>query len=265
MTSMQGRVALVTGGGRGIGRATALELARRGADVAIAARSAGEIEEVAAAIREHGRRTLAVPVDLSDAQATRELAVTVEQALGAVAILVNNAGEVGPFGATWELDPRAWERALQVNLVAPFVLSRAVLPGMVAAGWGRIVNVSSGAAQHPFARIGAYSTAKAGLDMLTRQLAAELTGTGVAVTAVYPGIVDTAMPASIRAQPEEAVGAATAQRFRQLQADGALRAPEEPARLIAAIVGAGEPALSGRIVDIGSEEGQRLLSEEAAA
>src|SRR5438876_3785317 len=120
MTSMHGRVALVTGGGRGIGRATALELARRGADVAVAARNAGEIEEVAAAIREQGRRTLAVPVDLSDAQATRGLAATVEQALGPVAILVNNAGVVGPFGASWELDPLEWKRALQINLVAPF-------------------------------------------------------------------------------------------------------------------------------------------------
>ena len=265
MTSMHGRVALVTGGGRGIGRATALELARRGADVAVAARNAGEIEEVAAAIRAQGRRTLAVPVDLSDAHATRGLAATVEQALGPVAILVNNAGVVGPFGASWELDPLEWKRALQINLVAPFVLSHALLPGMVAAGWGRIVNVSSGAAQTPFARFGAYSTAKAGLDMLTRQLAAELAGTGIAVTAVYPGIVDTAMPAHIGAQPEEAVGAATAQRFRQLHAAGALRAPEEPARLIAAIVGAVEPALNGRIVDIGSEEGQRLLSNEATA
>ena len=134
MTSMHGRVALVTGGGRGIGRATALELARRGADVAVAARNAGEIEEVAAAIRAQGRRTLAVPVDLSDAQATRGLAATVEQALGPVAILVNNAGVVGPFGASWELDPLEWKRALQINLVAPFVLSHALLPGMVAYG-----------------------------------------------------------------------------------------------------------------------------------
>ena len=122
-----------------------------------------------------------------------------------------------------------------------------------------------GAAQNLFARTGAYSTAKAGLDMFTSQLAAELAGAGIAVTAVYPGIVDTAMPARIRAQPEEAVGAATAHWFRQLHAEVALLPPEEPARLIAAIVGSVDPSLSGRIVDIGSEEGQRLLPEEAAA
>jgi len=263
MTTLRGKVALVTGGGRGIGRATAIELARRGADVAIMARSAPEIEEAAAAVRACGRRVLGISVDLADAEATRGLVLTVREQLGPVAILVNNAGTVGPFGATWELDPEEWEQAIQVNLIAPFLLAHAVLRDMIAVRWGRIVNVSSGAARTPFERTGAYSTSKAGLDMLTRQLAVELADTGVATTAVYPGTVDTAMPASIRAQSEEAVGAATAQRFRQLHADGALLSPDQPARLIAAIATADGPSLNGHIISIQSEEGQHLLAEEA--
>jgi NAD(P)-dependent dehydrogenase (short-subunit alcohol dehydrogenase family) len=258
--SLKGKVALVTGGGRGIGRATAIELARRGADVALAARHAAEIDRVAVEIRGQGRRTLALAVDLADAQAARGLIPSVERELGPVAILVNNAGVVGPFGATWELDPDDWEGALRVNLVAPFLLARAALPGMIAAGWGRIVGVSSGAAQNPFARTGAYSTSKAGLDMLTRQIAAEAADTGVVAIAVYPGVVDTAMPANIRAQPEQVVGAATARRFRQLHDDNAFQPPERPARLIAALVAADDPTLNGRIVDIHDAEGQRFLA-----
>lgn len=113
------------------------------------ARSVEEIEATAAAVRDRGRRAFAHPVDLSDMDATRGLVPAVEEALGPVAILVNNAGVVGPFGPTWELDPAEWEQALIVNLAAPFLLTRSVLPGMIEAGWGRIVNVSSGAAQNP--------------------------------------------------------------------------------------------------------------------
>jgi len=191
----------------------------------------------------------------------------VEREFGPVAILINNAGVVGPFGPLWENDPTAWEQALRLNLVAPFLLTRAALPGMIAAGWGRIVNVSAGAAQHPFARTGAYSTAKAGLDMLTRQLAEELTGAGVvgvAVTALYPGLVDTAMPAHIRAQAPATIGEGLARWFQQAGADGVFQPPERPARAIAAIVATADLSFNGRIIDSDSDEGQRLASTGAA-
>ncbi len=265
VSDLTGKVALITGAGRGIGRATALELARRGADVALVARSDADIDEVAAAVRALGRRALALRADLADGSAVGGVAPAVAQGLGSVAILVNNAGIVGPFGPLWELDPAEWERALRVNLVAPFLLAHAVVPGMRAAGWGRIVNVSSGAAQHPMERTGAYSTSKAGLDMLTRQLAVELAGTDVAVTAVYPGIVDTTMQASIRAQPAEVVGAATAEQFQRWQAEGALQSPDRPAQLIAALAAADDLSFTGHIVTIGDEEAQRLLAGHATA
>jgi NAD(P)-dependent dehydrogenase (short-subunit alcohol dehydrogenase family) len=258
MAMLSGKVALVTGAGRGVGRASALELARRGADVAVAARSVEEIEDTAIAVRAHGRSAFAFPIDLSDLGASLGLVQAVEDALGPVAILVNNAAVVGPFGPSWELDPTEWEQALRVNLAAPFLLSRTVLPRMIAAGWGRIVNVSSGAAQTPLPRFGAYSSSKAGLDMLTRQLAIELTDTGVIVTTIYPGVVDTVMQAHIRSQPDEKLGTATAQQFRRYEAEGLLRPPEQSARLIAEVIGAQAP-LNGRIIDISSEEGKHLM------
>ncbi len=259
MSTVNGKVALVTGGGRGIGRATALELARRGADVAVVARSADEIDEVATAIRALGRRAYALSADLSESIAATTVVASVEQALGPISILVNNAGVVGPFGLSWDLDPTAWEKALRINLVAPYLLTRAALPHMRTAGWGRIINVSSGAARGPFPRTGPYSVSKAGLDMLTRQISSELPDATVVLTSIYPGVVETAMPASIRAQAAAVIGQETVDRFQSMQNQGMMQAPERPARFIVAVIEADDPALQGQILDISSPEGQRLL------
>jgi NAD(P)-dependent dehydrogenase (short-subunit alcohol dehydrogenase family) len=259
LSDLAGNVAIVTGSGRGIGRAVALVLAQRGADVAVAARNTFEIEEVAALVRSSGRKALAVRVDLTDSLAPTALVSEVERGLGPVTILANVAGLSGPFGAAWESDASEWERVLHTNLVAPYLLMRRVVPGMLQRGWGRIINVSSGGAQVPFPRQGAYSTSKAALDMLTRQFAAELSGTGVAVTAIYPGLVDTPAAASFRGLPTELIGAETAQRLEQMHAKGAFQSPERPARLIAAIAAAVDAALNGHIIDIHGEEGRRLL------
>lgn len=264
MSELTGKVALVTGGGRGIGRAVALDLARRGAQVAVAARTTHEIERVAAEIKELGRESLALAVDLSDSHATRPLVSTVADVLGPITILINNAAVTGPFGVTWELDPNAWERALTINLIAPFRLAHAVLPHMIEAGWGRLINVSSGAARNPVERAGPYSVSKAGLDMLTRQLGLELEGTGVAAIAVYPGVVDTAMQTTIREQPAAIVGQRVAQRFRQFYTSGQLQKPERPARLIAALAGDAGGAFNGQIVDVYSDAAQRLIRDARA-
>jgi NAD(P)-dependent dehydrogenase (short-subunit alcohol dehydrogenase family) len=259
MTDLENKVALVTGGGRGIGRAAALELAQRGADIAVVARSQGEIEAVAADIQQLGRQAQAFSVDLSDAQAIRSLVNNVTAALGPIAILVNNAAVVGPFGATWEIDPNEWEQAIQININAPFRLAHTVLPAMIERGWGRIINVSSGAARSPMERAGAYSVSKVALDMLTRQLGIELDGTGVATVAIYPGVVDTAMQTAVREQPAEVVGAAMAQRFGEYHTSGRLQAPDRPGRLIAALAGEAGAQFNGQVVDMYTDEAQRLI------
>lgn len=186
------RVALVTGGGRGIGRAMALALAREGFPVALAQRTVAQAEETAAAVRAAGGRALALALDVTDPDAVTRAVRHVGEALGPVGVLVNNAGiaESAPFLKT---DLALWERHLRVNATGPFLLTREVLPGMLEAGWGRIVNVASlaGLAGAPY--VSAYTASKHALVGLTRALAAELAGKPVTVNAVCPGYVATDM------------------------------------------------------------------------
>jgi NAD(P)-dependent dehydrogenase (short-subunit alcohol dehydrogenase family) len=261
MTELTGHVALVTGAGRGIGKAAALELARRGADVALVARSQAEVDAVAVEIEQLGRRAHAVAADLGAHGAAPELISRITQALGPVDILINNAGMAGPFGAAWEIEPNQWEHALLLNLAVPFRLAHAVLPHMIKGGWGRIVNVSSGAARSPMERAGAYSASKAGLDVWTRQLGVELDGTGVVAISLYPGVVDTVMQTAIRKQPAAVVGQDMADRFRGYYESGRLQTPDRPGRLIAVLAGEAGARFNGQIVDIYTAEVEQMLNE----
>jgi NAD(P)-dependent dehydrogenase (short-subunit alcohol dehydrogenase family) len=187
---LQDRVALVTGGGRGIGRAIALALAREGAHVAVTARTRLEIERVATEVQSLGRRAVAVPCDVGERPRVEALVESVADSLGPVQILVNNAG-VAVSAKLAETDDATWEQHLRVNLTAAFYTSRAVLPGMVAAGWGRIINVASTAARAGFPYVAAYAASKHGLLGLTRALGMELATTGVTVNAICPGYAAT--------------------------------------------------------------------------
>jgi 3-hydroxybutyrate dehydrogenase len=184
------RVALVTGGGRGIGRAIALAFAREGAHVAVTARTAAEIDAVAAEVRALGRKALAVPCDVGERAQVDDAVRRVAQGLGPVEILVNNAG-VAVSAKLLDTDDALWERHLRVNLTGAFLMTRAVLPGMLAARWGRVVNVASIAARQGYPYIAAYAASKHGLLGLTRALAQEVATTGVTVNAICPGYVAT--------------------------------------------------------------------------
>jgi NAD(P)-dependent dehydrogenase (short-subunit alcohol dehydrogenase family) len=246
-------LAVVTGAGRGIGRAVALALAARGADLVLAARSQDELEEVAELV---GGATV-VAADLATAAGVERVVSALDRD---VSILVNNAGATGPYGVSWEVDPAAWERQLFLNVTAIFRLCAAVIPGMLAAGHGRIVNLTSSASLEPLDRVGPYSAAKAAVNMLTRQLAVELEDSGVSVVAFAPGPADTRTYADLVAQPVEVVGERGYERFQRTAASGRLSAPERPAHVIAALAFEPTTGLSGSYIDIDDAYAARVLA-----
>jgi 3-oxoacyl-[acyl-carrier protein] reductase len=194
---LDGRVALVTGGSRGIGRAIALALARAGADVAIGfvARS-DDAERTSAEVRAAARRSVAVRADVARGDGVSALLAAVEHELGSVEILVNNAGIAIPRPIE-EVTESDWDRLLDVNLKSAFLLTQAVLPGMRERRWGRIINVSSTAAQVGGVVGPHYAASKAGLIGLTHAYAALLAGEGITVNAIAPALIETEMLAGL--------------------------------------------------------------------
>lgn len=193
------RVAVVTGAGRGLGRQVALALGGRGHPVVGVARNAAQLDETADLARAAGGRVLTRAVDVSDPEAVDALAEFVLTQLGPPQILVNAAGIFGPIALIKDSDPAAWIRTIMIDAIAPYLTSRAFIGGMLDAGWGRVINVTSAASLHPPGALNsAYATAKVALNQFTRHLAAEIAGSGVTANVIHPGDVKTDMWADIR-------------------------------------------------------------------
>lgn len=214
------RVAVVTGGGRGVGKAIADALEQRGVRVARVARSAGTHR-----------------ADVSKPAEVERLVQEIERDLGTPTILVNAAGIFGPIAKIVDGDPQAWLDTIAIDLGGPYLCSRAFLPGMLREGFGRIINLSSAASLHtPGGFNSAYGTAKAALNQFTRHLAAELEGTGVTANVIHPGDVKTEMWADIRDQVAAVDGADAFMEWVEWVEGNGGDPPEKAAALVLKIV-----------------------------
>jgi 3-hydroxybutyrate dehydrogenase len=187
--SSSAKTALITGGGRGIGRAIALAFAREGLRIAVAARTAEQVEQVAAEI---GNDSIGLVCDVSEPESVTRMFSDVRERLGDADILVNNAG-IAESATIVNTTDELWHRHLAINLSGTFYCTRAALPAMLKKGWGRVINIASIAGKTGAPYIAAYSASKHGVMGLTRSIALEVASSGVTVNAICPGYVDTDM------------------------------------------------------------------------
>ena len=242
----------MTGGGRGIGRAIALTLARAHARVAIASRTPDELASVAGEIRSVGGDAVVCVGDVSDPEACVALVATALRSLGRVDILVNAAG-VAPSAPLAKTTTAEWRSALDTNLSGAFYLMREILPAMSAAGWGRIVNVASIAGKTGFPYIAAYAASKHGLLGLTRCAALETADRGVTVNAICPGYVDSPMTDASIARIVSKTGREPGEIRRRLEESSPqkrLYTPDEVAALALFLCGDGASGINGQALNI---------------
>jgi NAD(P)-dependent dehydrogenase (short-subunit alcohol dehydrogenase family) len=251
---LKGKIALITGGGRGIGRAVAFAFAAEGAHIAVAARTFAQVEQVAAEIHEkYGVLTKAVPCDVSDAQSVTR---AFEEAAGSfgegINILVNNAGiaESAPVTRT---DDVHWRRHLAVNLDGTFYCTRAALPPMIERGWGRIINIASIAGKTGAPYIAAYAASKHGVLGLTRSVALEVASKGVTVNAICPGYVDTDMTTHALEQIEAKTGRTATEALdalKRMSPQNRLVTPEEVAALALLLASEDGRGINGQAINV---------------
>ena len=199
---LDGQVALVTGASRGLGRAFARALAAAGAAVAVAARSVEGVRATAEAIQAQGGRAAAYELDVTDPAAVARVVTAVTRDLGPIDLLVNNAGIMAPMGPDWLVDPAAWWRTYEVNVLGSFLCAQAVLPAMIARGQGRIINISSPAANGTSGYASAYNSSKAAVSNWSENLAQITRAHGISVFAYAPGFVRSDMTEYLAGSPD---------------------------------------------------------------
>ncbi|MBV9597719.1 MAG: SDR family oxidoreductase [Chloroflexi bacterium] len=246
--SLDGETALVTGGGRGIGRAIAEAFAAAGARVALMARSQDQIDEAAAGINTSGGQALAIVGDVSNPADVQRAASQAQDRFGTISVLVSNAGITGPYAPIWDSDPEEWWRTQEIHVHGAFLCTRAVYPGMVARGGGRIIVISSRAAERGNPNISAYQVAKTAQLRFVEILAAEGAEAGIRAWSVHPGNVDTAFADAAMNRPDaQKYVPAFGARLRAVRADPSLGTPVSRVADLSVFLASGHAdRLSGR-------------------
>lgn len=257
---LSGQVALVTGASRGLGREFATAIAGAGATVALVARSEAGLKETAAAIEDAGGRAVTLACDVVDGDSVMATVDGAKRRLGPLDILINNAGIVGPSGPDWQLDPAEWWKVLEVNVLGQFYFAHAAVPGMVARGRGRVVNVSSHAAGFASSGFSGYCASKAALTLWTECLAGSAAPHGVSVMAYTPGTVKTDMTFYAASRPD--VGNRIVDGIKELFADGLDDSMEDAVATLLQVAAGRFDALSGRQIAVGDRP-EALLPKSA--
>ncbi len=246
------RTALITGAGKGIGEAISLALAGQGLRVALAARTAADLERVAGLVRAQGGEAFPVVCDVTDAASVAAAIAAVTAACGPITVLVNNAGAAASHKFL-DHDDALWQRMLDVNLTSVYRVSKAVAPMMVAAEWGRIINIASIASKIGGKYLAAYTAAKHGVLGLTRALAAEMVGYNITVNAICPGYVDTPLTdqamANITARTGRSLAEARAT-LERVSPQNRLITPEEVAAVAVLLAGDSARGINGQAINI---------------
>lgn len=246
------KVVLVTGGGRGIGRAIALAFAAQGDHVAVTGRTRSYLDRVADEIRRLGASALPLACDVTRRQEVEALRAEIEGRFGAVQILVNSAG-MAPAVAFLEMEDGLWEEVFKVNLTGTYYCCKVFLPGMIACGWGRIINIASTVAKVAYSHISAYAASKHAVLGLTRALAVEMARKGVTVNAICPGYVETEMTLSNARSMAEKTGKSVEEilgLFKKTSPQGRLIDPKEVADLALMLASTGAGGITGQAINV---------------
>jgi NAD(P)-dependent dehydrogenase (short-subunit alcohol dehydrogenase family) len=249
---LDGSVALVTGGGRGLGRVIAQALAEAGAAVGLIGRSPGDLAETVRLIAAAGGVAAGACADVTDERATARAVDELRRRLGSVDVLVNNAGICGPIGPLWDVPPSEWWRTVEINLGGVFTCTRLVLPDMLARRRGRIVNLTSHAGVFRWPGVSAYAVAKSAVVKLTENLAAEVRREGVSVFSFHPGVQPIGLTEATLAAdvPPDSFEARVAGWLRRELAEGRGADPDRAAQLVVQLATGRGDSLSGRHLSV---------------
>jgi NAD(P)-dependent dehydrogenase (short-subunit alcohol dehydrogenase family) len=248
---LRGSVAVVTGAGRGVGQLIAQAVAGAGAAVALVARSAGELAHTVELIESNGDTAICAVGDVTDPVQVAGVLADIRRALGPVDLLVNNAGILGPIGPLWEVDLDDWWATMDVNVRGIVLCSQLVLPDMIAAGRGRIINVSSQAGVHRWPLVSGYSVSKAAATKLTENLALETRRHGIAVFSVHPGLLPIGISETVAAHTPTTAHEAHIRSWALNElAEGRGADPARAAELFVRLAGGDGDELSGRHLSV---------------